>query len=127
LTEKRDPGAGKGGYGTASEFGSLAGWSFSEAEDFLNSHPALKRLVISRGGYRQYIFKDASEVYIRPNGEIIRLPRPMYYPDGRRIKGYRINIYTGIILRSTAWHNILLTEQEWVKKDDDTSKNTDDF
>ena len=110
----RQPETGHGGHGVASEFGSLDGWTLEEAEAYLSSHPALKRTAITPTGYRHFIFDDDSEVWIRPNGQVIRLPHRMYAPDGRRITWYRINIYVGEILPSEMWHNLLREEQEWV-------------
>ena len=98
-----------GDYGTVSEFGSLDGWLFEEADTFLTKHAELRRFHITLDGYR-----DASKVYIRPNGEIIRVPKPMYTTDGRKIKGYRYNVYESNIVRSQKWHELPRSEQEWV-------------
>ncbi|MBI5668308.1 MAG: hypothetical protein HZC41_09900 [Chloroflexi bacterium] len=114
LTEWRGPGPGPGGYGTASEFGSLDGWTLAEADTYLTNHPDLLQRKITSGAYYWYVFKDKSEIHIRPNGEIIRLPLRTYQLDGRRIKGYRINIYTGQIIRTQKWHELPRSEQEWV-------------
>ena len=108
------PESGPGGYGVASEFGSLDGWTLDEADTYLSSHPAWKRSAISEGGYRWYKFKDRSEIFIRPDGEVIRQPNPLYEADGRKKRGYRINIFTGQILRSADWHKLPRSEQEWV-------------
>lgn len=111
----RQPQPAHGRYGIASEFGSLDGWSLEEAVEYLSNHPALKRtpspqlaIVIS------YLFEDDSEVWIRPTGQIIRLPHRIYGSDGRRIAWYRINIYTGELVTVEAWHNLPRDEQEWV-------------
>lgn len=110
----RQPESRSGQYGAASEFGSLDGWLLEEAEAYLNHHPALKRATITEGGYLWYVFNDRSEIWIRPNGEVIRQPKPMYETTGRRKKGYRINIFAGEILLSDEWHSLPRSEQEWV-------------
>jgi hypothetical protein len=110
----RQPERGPDGFGIASEFGSLDGWRLDEADAYLSSHAALRRSAISEGDYRWYKFEDRSEVWIRPNGEVIRQPKPFYEPDGRKKKGFRINIFTGQIIRSTDWHKLPRSEQEWV-------------
>jgi hypothetical protein len=125
VTDKRDPGKGSGGFGTASTFGSLDGWSFAEANDYLSGHSELKRLFISEGNYRRYQFNDGSELIIRPTGEIIRLPRRMYNADGSRIFGKRLNIATGEIIWSSEWHTIPRDEQERVVVDDITNGSDD--
>jgi hypothetical protein len=110
----RQPESGPGGDGVASEFGSLDGWALDEADEYLSSHPTLQRSTMSVGGDRWYKFVDRSEVYISPSGEVIRQPQPIYEADGRRKKGYRINIFSGQILRSADWHKLPRSEQEWV-------------
>lgn len=110
----RQPEQSPGEHGVASEFGSLDGWLLEEAVEYLSSHPALKRSMVSEGGYRWYKFQDRSEVWIRPNGQVIRQPKPVYEADGRKKKGYRINIFTGQILWSADWHRLPRSEQEWV-------------
>lgn len=65
-------------------------------------------------GYREYVFRDGSKLYVRPNGEIIRIPKPMYTSEGRRIKGYRYNVYDDNIVRAATWHELSRSEQEWV-------------
>src|SRR6266545_2504748 len=78
----RQPDRGPGGYGTASEFGSLDGWTIEEADQYLTKHPALWRLAVTGTGYRHYIFADKSEIWIRPDGQLIRIPHRMYNADG---------------------------------------------
>ena len=101
-------------YGTVSEFGSMDGWTLLEAEAFLLAHANLRRFHSTLEGYREYVFQDASKLYIRPNGEVIRIPKPTYASDGRKIKGYRYNIYEGNIVRANKWHELPSSEQEWV-------------
>jgi len=110
----RTPTPEVGEYGIVSEFGSLDGWSPEDAETYLTNHPNLKRTHITDGQYRHYIFDDRSELWIKPDGEVVRLPKPIYAANGKRILGYRVNIYTGEILRSGEWHNLPRAEQEWV-------------
>ena len=44
------------------------------------------------GGYTRYTFSDSSEVWIRPNGEVVRLPQREYGPQGQRTnKGRRLD------------------------------------
>ncbi|VXD15228.1 conserved hypothetical protein [Planktothrix serta PCC 8927] len=84
------PGQGVGGNGTASEFGDLTGMSRREADEFLRSLGAT--IKITKGGYIEYKFADASVVMIRPNGEVIRTPAPKYNAEGQRInKGLRLD------------------------------------
>ena len=66
----RRPGPGQGNHGIASTFGSLRGMSRVEAEVFLRSLGAEVRT--TAGGYTRYTFSDSSEVWLHPNGEIIR-------------------------------------------------------
>lgn len=85
----KQPGPGVGGKGTASEFGSMQGMSRSDADAFLRSRGAEVRT--TEGGYTRYRFPDKSEVWLRPNGEVVRLPKPEYAPSGARInKGVRL-------------------------------------
>jgi hypothetical protein len=84
------PGQGVGGNGIASEFGDLTGMSRREADEFLRSLGAMVK--ITKGGYIEYKFVDASVVMIRPNGEVIRTPIPKYNIEGQRInKGLRLD------------------------------------
>ncbi len=111
---QRSPEPRSGEYGTVSEFGSVDGWILLEVDAFLIAHPNLRRFHSTLEGYREYVFQDASKLYIRPNGEIIRIPKPMYASDGRKMKGYRYNIYEGKIVRAKKWHEMPRSEQEWV-------------
>jgi hypothetical protein len=115
VADRREPGRGPGGYRTASSFASLDGWTRAEADQFLRSHPELRRYSISGSGYYHCVFQDRSEIWIRPNGQVIRLPHRMYNSDGSRIEGYRINIYTGTIISVDQWHELPRSEQEWVR------------
>jgi hypothetical protein len=67
----RRPGPGQGKHGIASTFGSLRGMSRVEADVFLRSLGAAIRT--TAGGYTRYTFSDSSEVWIRPNGEVVRI------------------------------------------------------
>jgi len=90
VSVPKRPGPGVGGNGTASEFGSLNGMSRADADAFLRSLGAEVKTTV--GGYRHYKFPDKSEVAIRPNGEVIRIPKRIYGPDGRRInRGDRLD------------------------------------
>jgi hypothetical protein len=61
-----------------------------EADVFLRSLGAEVRM--TAGGYTRYKFSDRSEVWIRPNGEVVRLPQRVYDPHGQRInKGMRLD------------------------------------
>ena len=77
------PGPGAGGYGAASEFGDMTGMSRTAVDAFLRARGA--NVSRTAGGYTRYRFPDKSEVWIRPDGEVVRLPAPQYAPDGRRI------------------------------------------
>lgn len=86
----KQPGPGAGGSGTASDFGSLRGMSRADAETYLRSLGA--EVKTTQGGYTHFRFQDKSEVVIRPDGEVIRLPKPLYGPDGARTnKGARLD------------------------------------
>ena len=86
----RRPGPGQGNYGIASTFGSLRGMSRVEADMFLRSLGA--EVHTTAGGYTRYKFSDSSEVWIRPNGQVVRLPQREYDPQGQRTnKGMRLD------------------------------------
>ena len=86
----RQPGPGEGNDGIASTFGSLRGMLRSEADQFLRSLGAEVRTTV--GGYVRYKFNDGSEVWIRPGGEVVRLPKRQYDSQGQRInKGMRLD------------------------------------
>ena len=86
----RRPGPGQGNHGIASTFGSLRGMSRVEADVFLHSLGAEVRT--TAGGYTRYTFSDSSEVWVRPNGEVVRLPQRAYDPQGQRTnKGMRLD------------------------------------
>lgn len=121
MTGKREPTGIPGGFGTVSTFGSLDGWTLAEVDEYLGSHPELERRSITEGGYRRYQFKDGSEVWIRPNGQIIRIPFPIYDADGNPFRGLRIGIASGTVMYSGAWHNLPRNGQEWVVIDDSTN------
>jgi hypothetical protein len=84
------PGPGQGNHGIASTFGSLRGIPRVEVDVFLRSLGAEART--TAGGYTRYTFSDSSEVWIRPNGEVVRLPHRVYGPQGQRTnKGMRLD------------------------------------
>ena len=86
----RRPGVDQGHHDIASTFGSLRGMSRVEADVFLHSLGAEVRT--TAGGYTRYTFSDSSEVWIRPNGEVVRLPQRAYDPQGQRTnKGMRLD------------------------------------
>jgi len=92
------PEPGIGGNGTASEFGDMTGMSQADADAFLRSLGATVKT--TPDGYTQYKFPDRSEVWIRPDGEVVRTPAPKYGPDGSRInRGLRLN-KDGSLLRT---------------------------
>jgi hypothetical protein len=44
------------------------------------------------GGYTRYTFSDSSEVWLRPNGEVVRLPQREYDSQGQRTnRGMRLD------------------------------------
>lgn len=122
VNKPRQPASRDGIYGRVSEFGSLDEWSFSDADAFLQQHPYFRKLTVTAGGYRHYVFDDGSELVIRPNGEVIRLPKAVYDETGARQKGYRLHPVNGDLLRSNEWHDLSRAEQEWIERDD---SNTD--
>lgn len=62
----------------------------SDVDVFLRSLGAQVRT--TAGGYTRYTFPDHSEIWIRPNGEIVRLPQREYGPQGERTnKGARLD------------------------------------
>ena len=78
----RQPGPGQGNHGIASTFGRLRGMSRVEVDVFLRSLSAEMRT--TAGGYTRYRFSDSSEVWLRPNGEVVRLPQREYDSQGQR-------------------------------------------
>jgi hypothetical protein len=111
---RREPVALNGRYGTTSNFGSLEGWTLAEAEAYLSAHPDLLRNSETAGGYHWFVFQDGSEIHIRPNGQLVRLPHRTYTDEGRRITWLRINIFSGEVLNSQVWHQLERDQQEWV-------------
>ena len=86
----RQPGPGQGNHSIASTFGSLRGMSRMEADEFLRVLGAEVR--VTAGGYTRYKFPDSSEMWIRPNGEVVRLPQREYDAQGQRTnKGMRLD------------------------------------
>lgn len=111
---KREPAPLTGKYGTASNFGSIDGWTLAEAQEYLSELPDITHKTVTKGGYVWFKFKDGCEFHIRPNGEVLRLPHRMYTEEGRRITWYRINIFTGEVMLSDDWHKLPRDQQEWV-------------
>jgi hypothetical protein len=71
--------------------------SRSDVDVFLRSLGAEVRT--TAGGYTRYTFSDSSEVWIRPNGEVVRLPQRTYDPQGQRTnKGMRLD-ENGVLTR----------------------------
>ena len=61
-----------------------------EVDEFLRTLGAEARM--TTGGYTRYKFPDSSEVWIRPNGEVVRLPLREYDPRGQRTnRGTRLD------------------------------------
>ncbi|NOT57319.1 MAG: hypothetical protein HOP18_22175 [Deltaproteobacteria bacterium] len=61
-----------------------------EVDEFLRTLGAEARM--TAGGYTRYQFPDSSEVWIRPNGEVVRLPWREYDDRGQRTnKGARLD------------------------------------
>jgi hypothetical protein len=86
----RRPGPGQGRHGIASTCGSLRGLSRVAADVFLRSLGAEVRT--TAGGATHYTFSESSEVWIRPNGEVVRLPQREYDAQGQRAnKGMRLD------------------------------------
>ncbi|NER33935.1 MAG: hypothetical protein F6J93_07795 [Oscillatoria sp. SIO1A7] len=84
------PSKGVGGNGTASEFGDLTGMTRQEIDEFFKKLDA--KVKITSGGYVEYKFPDRSKVIIRPDGEVVRTPAPIYASDGSRInRGLRLD------------------------------------
>lgn len=84
------PEPGVGGNGIASEFGDMSGMSRADADAFLSSLGATVKT--TAGGYTQYKLPDRSEVWIRPDGEVVRTPAPKYGSDNKRInRGFRLD------------------------------------
>lgn len=84
------PSKGVGGNGTASEFGDLTGMTRQEVDLFLKELGA--KVKITSGGYVEYKFRDRSKVIIRPSGEVVRTPAPIYGSDGSRVnRGLRLD------------------------------------
>jgi hypothetical protein len=82
------PNFGVGGNGTASEFGDLTGFTRPQIHTFLTGLGATVKT--NQGGYVEYKFVDKSKLFIRPSGEIVRLPSPKYEQEGRNMnKGLR--------------------------------------
>lgn len=52
------------------------------------------------GKYQYFKCDDKSEIILRPNGEVVRIPTPQYGPDGKKLNdGFRIDPATGQISR----------------------------
>ena len=101
----RRPGPGQGSHGIASTFGSLGELSRVEADVFLRSLGAEVRT--TAGGYTRYKFSDSSEVWIRPNGEVVRLPQRGYDAQGQRTnKGMRLDENGGLTTRHTTGERV---------------------
>lgn len=71
-------------YGTAAAIPNLRGMSRSEVDSILRANNPTK-VHVTQGGYSQYQFGDGSAVWIRPYGEVIRVPAPGTAPRGSRV------------------------------------------
>jgi RHS repeat-associated protein len=78
------PSFGGGEYGVASNIPSLNGMSREDADAALRQQSPTK-VHTTTGGYKQYKFADGSQIWIRPDGEIVRVPAPGTAPAGSRI------------------------------------------
>jgi hypothetical protein len=79
-----------GCFGVAGEIEDLSGKTFQEADDLLRQRA--RRVSTTAGGYTRYQFPDGSEIWIRPDGEVIRMAAPEYGPNGARInRGQRLD------------------------------------
>ena len=55
-------------------------------------HGKASEVRTTAGGYKRYTFSDSSEVWLRPNGEVVRLPQREYDSQGQRTnKGMRLD------------------------------------
>jgi hypothetical protein len=82
----------------------LSGKTRAEADALLRSQGATVKT--TGGGYTHYIFPDRSEIWIRPDGEVIRLEAPRYGPTGVRInKGQRLGPNGELLPRTPASHH----------------------
>jgi RHS repeat-associated protein len=76
--------ANQGAYGTASRVQNLNGLSRQDADAALKARNPVK-VHTTKGGYTEYKFEDGSTVWIRTNGEVVRVPAPGTAPPGSRI------------------------------------------
>ncbi len=85
----------------AGQLRDLTGKTRAEAEQALKD-AGFEHHSTTSGGYTRYRHPDGSDVWIRPNGEIVRTPPRQYAPDGRvSNKGERF----GPDGRPTSQHN----------------------
>jgi hypothetical protein len=83
------PNPGVGGNGSTSEFGDLTDFTRQEVHTFLTGLGATVKT--TQGGYIEYKFTDKSKLIIRPDREIVRLPKPKYDQGGTNVnKGLRL-------------------------------------
>jgi len=74
----------------AGEIENLNGKTREQADELLRSRGATKK--VTAGGYVHYKFPDKSEIVIRPDGRVVRIPAPEYGPNGERTnKGGRLD------------------------------------
>ena len=71
-------------YGTAGAVDNLKGASRKEADVMLRAENPT-RVHTTAGGYTEYRFADGSSVWIRPDGEVIRVPAPGTAGPGFRV------------------------------------------
>jgi hypothetical protein len=90
--------------GMAAAIPDLSGKTRAEADALLRSEGATVKT--TSGGYTHYVFPDRSEIWIRPDGEVIRLEAPRYGPTGARInKRQRLGPNGELLPRSPASHH----------------------
>lgn len=86
-------------FGIAAEIEDLDGKPRTEADALLRARGPV-RVSATAYGYTHYIFSDTSEIWIRGDGEVVRLPRREYNPNGSRSNaGTRYDPYTGRVVR----------------------------
>jgi RHS repeat-associated protein len=71
-------------YGTAGAVGNLKGASRQEADVILRAENPTK-VHTTAGGYTEYRFADGSSIWLRPNGEVVRVPAPGTAGPGFRV------------------------------------------
>ncbi len=79
-----------GCFGIAGTINNLNGQTFEKPDQLLRQEA--RRVSTSANGNTHYHFLDRLEIYIRPDGEVIRMAAPEYGPTGARTnKGQRLD------------------------------------